>query len=172
MLITPKVSLTYLSSDIELLIKSLQNSNLSAGCPHCGNEFKLSESLLFDGTKKFPSKAEKIQKEWEKNLDTELELLKKRQIRADEGAEKKAIEVGVGKIIEKVLPAYKNFKLPLADCRFLAEPIDMIVFEGASENKINHITFLDIKTGNAALNRHQRQIRDAVKDHQVKSEVI
>lgn len=101
-----------------------------------------------------------------------MELLKKRQIGADEGAEKKAIEIGIGKIIEKVLPAYKNFKLPLADCRFLSEPIDMIVFEGASENKINHITFLDVKTGNASLNKHQRQVRDAIKDHQVKSEVI
>ncbi len=48
----------------------------------------------------------------------------------------------------------------------------MIVFEGASENKINHITFLDVKTGNASLNKHQRQVRDAIKDHQVKSEVI
>jgi predicted Holliday junction resolvase-like endonuclease len=161
-----------MTSDIALLIRSLQQSKLSAGCPHCGDEFKLAESILFDGTKKFPREAEKIRQEWEKNLDKELELLKKRQIRADEGAEKKAIEVGVGKIIEKVLPAYKNFKLPLADCRFLAEPIDMIVFEGASENKIIHITFLDIKTGNAALNKHQRQIHDAVKDHQVKSEVI
>ena len=161
-----------MASDIDLLIKSLQTSKLSAGCPHCGDEFKLSESTLFDGTKNFPSEAEKIRQEWETDLNEKLELLKKRQIGADEGAEKKAIEIGIGKIIEKVLPAYKNFKLPLADCRFLSEPIDMIVFEGASENKINHITFLDVKTGNASLNKHQRQVRDAIKDHQVKSEVI
>lgn len=159
-------------SDISILIKSLQNSKLLAGCPHCGDEFSLSKAIMFDGTKSFPDPAEKIRQEWQQDLDEKLTLLKKRQIMADEGAEKKAIEVGIGKIIEKVLPAYKNFKMPLADCRFLAEPIDMIVFEGASENKIEHITFLDIKTGNAKLNTHQRQIRDAVKDNQVKWEVI
>src|SRR5690349_12879094 len=100
---------------------------------------------MFDGTQNFPEPAEKIRQEWQSSLNEALALLQKRQISADEGAEKKAIEVGIGKIIEKVLPAYKNFNMPLADCRFLSEPIDMIVFQGASENKINHITFLDVK---------------------------
>jgi len=159
-------------SDVSNLILSLQQSNLLAECPHCNDEFLISNAMLFDGTKNFPDPAEKIRQELQKNLDEELALLKKRRVMADEGAEKKAIEVGIGKIIEKVLPAYKNFNMPLADCRFLAEPIDMIVFEGASESKINHITFLDIKTGNAKLNTHQRQIRDAVKGNQVKSEII
>ena len=161
-----------MESDVSTLILSLQKSKLFAGCPHCGDEFKLSEAMLFDGTKSFPDPAEKIRQEWEQSLNEKLAFLQKRQVSADEGAEKKAIEVGIGKIIEKVLPAYKNFKMPIADCRFLSEPIDMIVFEGASENKINHITFMDVKTGNAKLNTHQRQIRDAIKDHQVKSEVI
>ena len=161
-----------MSSGISILIENLQKSKLFAGCPQCGDEFSLSEAILFDGTKNFPDPAEKIRQDWQKKLDEQLELLKKRQIMADEGAEKKAIEVGIGKIIEKVLPAYKNFNMPLADCRFLSEPIDMIVFDGACDMKINHITFMDVKTGNAKLNTHQRQIRDAVKDHQVKSEVI
>ena len=39
--------------------------------------------------KKIPSEAEKIRNEWEKNLDEEMDLLKKRQVRADEGAEKR-----------------------------------------------------------------------------------
>ena len=75
-------------------------------------------------------------------------------------------------IIEKVIPAYKNFNLPLSDCRFLAELIDMVVFNGASDMKVNSITFMDIKTGNSNLNKHQRQIRDAIKDNEVKFEVM
>lgn len=161
-----------LSSDVSTLIQTLQKSSLFAECPRCGNEFSLSESILFDGRQDFPTEAERIRQQWQKELEEQIELLKKRQIMADEGAEKKAIEVGIGKIIEKVLPAYKNFNMPLADCRFLSEPIDMIVFDGACDLKINHITFLDIKTGNATLNKHQRQIRDAIKDHQVRCEVI
>jgi len=161
-----------LSSDISMLIQTLHKSSFFAQCPRCGDEFSLSESVLFDGRQEFPTDAERIRQQWQKDLQKKIVLLKKRQIMADEGAEKKAIEVGIGKIIEKVLPAYKNFKMPLADCRFLSEPIDMIVFDGACDLKINQITFLDIKTGNAELNKHQRQIRDAVKDHQVKCEVI
>ena len=161
-----------MNPDVSVLIKTLQHSKLFAGCPHCGDEFQLSEAILFDGTKNFPDPAETIRQEWQKKLEAQLELLKKRQLMADEGAEKKAIEVGIGKIIEKILPAYKNFNMPLADCRFLSEPIDMIVFDGACDMKINHITFMEVKTGNATLNKHQRQTRNAVKDHQVKCEVI
>lgn len=161
-----------LSSDVSTLITTLQKSKLFAECPHCGDEFSLSESVLFDGRKEFPDEAERVRQEWKKELDEKISQLQKRQVMADEGAEKKAIEVGIGKIIEKVLPAYKNFNIQLADCRFLSEPIDMIVFEGACDMKIKHITFMEVKTGKATLNTHQRQTRDAVEDHQVKCEVI
>ena len=42
--------------NIERLIHKLRASDLYAECP-CGGEFKLSESLLFDGTKPFPEEA-------------------------------------------------------------------------------------------------------------------
>lgn len=103
-----------ISPDVSILIKNLQTSKLFAECPHCGDEFSLSESVLFDGKKEFPDEAKRVQQEWQKGLDEKIAGLQKRQISADEGAEKKAIEVGIGKIIEKVLPAYKNFNMPLA----------------------------------------------------------
>jgi hypothetical protein len=46
------------TSDITTFIKLLQTSKLYAECPSCGEEFLLAKSLLFDGTKKFPEKAE------------------------------------------------------------------------------------------------------------------
>ncbi|MEM2161097.1 MAG: Holliday junction resolvase-like protein [Candidatus Nitrosotenuis sp.] len=161
-----------MSSDVSILIQTLQKSSLLAECPRCREEFSLSECIMFDGRQKFPNEAEIVRQQWQKELDDKITQLQKRQLMADEGAEKKAIEVGIGKIIEKVLPAYKNFNMQLSDCRFLSEPIDMIVFRGASDMKIDHITFMDIKTGKAKLNTHQRQIRDAIKDHQVRCEVV
>ena len=161
-----------LQTGVSTLIKDLQTSKLFAECPNCGDEFSLSESTLFDGSESFPDNADKIRQEWKKELDEKIALLQKRQVMADTGAEKKAMEVGIGKIIEKILPAYKNFNIPLADCRFLSEPIDIIVFDGVCDMKINKITFMDVKTGNARLNTHQKQVRDAVKDHKVKCEVI
>ncbi len=163
----------------DLMIKQLRESNLFAGCPNCGGEFSLSKADLFDGTKKFPESAESIKnkllldlKEKQTELSLRLNDLEKRKISAPAGSEKKAIEVGMGKIMEKVLPYYKDFTIPLADCRFLAEPIDVIIFEGASNQEITKLSFLEIKTGDADLNSHQKVIKKAIENNNVRSEII
>ena len=73
--------------------------------------------------------------------DRTADLLE-RQKRATTKSEKIAIAVGIGKIIEKILPAHKNFTLTPSDCRFLAEPIDMIVFDGVSKKYIGSSYFI------------------------------
>lgn len=145
------------------LIAELQSSDLYAECI-CGEEFKLSDAILFDGRGIFPEVADNRRSEKLEELKQRLEELKKRKISADVGAEKKAIEVGIGKIIEKIVPAYKEFKMPLCDCRPLFEPIDFIVFKGMSELKIDSVTFLEVKTGNATLSKHEKLVRDAIDD--------
>ena len=157
-----------LTLDVSSLIQALNKSKLVAECPHCGDEFSLSKALLFDGREKFPSKAEAKKLELLKELKERSANLLEQQKRATTKSENTAIAVGIGKIIEKILPAHKNFNLIPSDCRFLAEPIDMIVFDGVSKNKVDKITFMDVKTGGATLNKHQKQIRDAIEDHNVK----
>ncbi|KER07063.1 Endonuclease archaeal Holliday junction resolvase protein [Marine Group I thaumarchaeote SCGC AAA799-E16] len=156
--------------DVSSLIQSLNKSKLIAECPDCGDEFPLSKALLFDGRGEFPDKAEEKRKELLKELKERSADLLERQKRATTKSENTAIAVGIGKIVEKILPAHKNFDLVPADCRFLAEPIDMIVFDGVSKNKVDKITFMDVKTGSATLNKHQRQVRDAIEDNNVKWE--
>lgn len=153
--------------DISLFIKNLQKANLSTECLYCGDEFSISKSLLFDGRGKFPDKAEQARLELEKEIKDRIAGLAERQSKAETKSEKTAVAVGIGKIIEKILPAHKNFNMIPADCRFLAEPIDMIVFDGLSHNNIKQITFLDVKTGKAPLQPNQRKIRDAINDHSV-----
>lgn len=154
--------------DIPLFIKNLQKSNLISDCPHCGDEFSLSKATLFDGRGKFPDKVEQAKIELENELKDRIAELVERQKRAKTKSEKTAVAVGIGKIIEKILPAHKNFNMVPADCRFLAEPIDLIVFDGLAQNKINKITFMDVKTGNARMNKHQKMIMDAVNEQNVK----
>lgn len=161
-----------MSPEVSNLINGLKSSELVAQCPYCQDEFSLADSTLFDGLGEFPESANQLKTAYENDFQSRLDDFKKRKVSADEGSEKKAIEVGIGKIIEKVLPAYKNFTFPLSDCRFLAEPLDAIIFDGASSLNINKITFMEIKTGNAKLNTHQRRIRDAIKDGNVKFEVF
>jgi len=153
------------------IISDLQSSNLVAECSHCSKEFLLSKAILFDGLGKFPDIAEQKRKQVLEELKERFDDLKKRKMSAA-GAEKKAVEVGVGKIIEKVLPAYRDFKLPLSDCRPLFEPVDLIVFNGASRMQVDSITFLEIKTGESRLNKHQKVIRNAIEDKKLKYEEV
>ena len=90
--------------NIEQLIKNLKTSKLIAQCPMCMDDFKLSDALLFDGMGKFPSAAEEKKLLLVQELNERKKDLKKRKISADIGSEKKAIEVGFGKIIEKFIP--------------------------------------------------------------------
>jgi len=158
--------------NIKQLIENLSISSLIAQCPICGEDFRLSDALLFDGMGKFPAPAEEKRLLLLQEFNERKKELEKRKISADIKAEKKAIEVGFGKIIEKFIPAYKNLKLQFCECRPLYEPIDLIVFNGVVRRKVDFITFLEVKSGNSRLSRHQRMIRDAVLDGRVKLRVL
>ena len=158
-------------ANISQIISTLKNSNLNAQCP-CGEVSALSDFIIYDGTMSPPDDAKKIHELYEIEYNKKVEKLKTRKISATEGAEKKSLEVGFGKTIEKMVHLLKDFNFPVEDCSFLAEPLDVIVFNGIAENNVNHITFMEIKTGKATLNKHQRMIRDAVYDHKVKVEEI
>lgn len=147
-------------------------SNLIAQCPYCGEDFRLSDALLFDGIGKFPEPAEEKRLLLLQKFNERKKELEKRKISVGIEAEKKAIEVGFGKIIERFIPAYKDLKLQFCECRPLYEPIDLIVFKGLVRRKVNFITFLEIKSGNSRLNRHQRMIRDTVLDGKVGLKVL
>ncbi|MBC8252187.1 MAG: hypothetical protein H8E89_11460 [Candidatus Nitrosopelagicus sp.] len=159
-------------SEISDLITVLQKSDLIAKCPRCSEESKLSEFLIWDGTGNHPEQANDAIDAHEKELEKAEQELEKKEIRSDTGAEQKAIDVGFGKTIEKLIHLHKEFKFPLADCRFLAEPIDVIIFNGSAQNSVDHITFMEIKSGKARLNTHQKMVKDAINDQNVKVEQI
>ena len=163
------------------ILDQLQKSNLIARCPNCQGEFRLSKTTLFDGTKQFPPKAESKKLELTGEFDQlnqeikdRLEALKKLKVSADKTSEEKALSTGLGKVMQNVLPHLKDFnsQVTMADCRFIAAQLDIIVFEGASNNHIKNITFMDAKTGKAPPQKNQKQIRDAVNDGKVRSELF
>jgi len=162
------------------LITSLTKSNLVAECPRCQNEFQLSKAGLFDGMKSFSPEAEKKKLE----LLTELEVQNK-EIKDRDSALKKILKEGpkrsklgavssnLGTLMQNLLPYNEEFSsnVPIADTRFLSQQLDIIVFEGASQNDVTHISFMDAKTGSAPLEKNQKQIRSIVNDGKVKSEL-
>jgi len=155
----------------EQLIKELKESGFYAECP-CGGEFKLSEAILFDGTKPFPKEALELQAELKLGLKEREEELKKRKKLATEKAEITAKSVNLGKNLEKVLPTMKDFKWKLADCRVLGDPIDLLTFNGFSEGTVNSLSFIEVKSGGARLNKHQKAIKDAIEDKKVSYKVL
>ena len=146
------------------MIEKLKQSNLYAECCHCSDEFKISEAILFDGTKPFPEEALEEQKRLKEALRDRAEELKKRKKRATENAEITAKSVNVGKSLEKVLPTMKDFKWNLSECRFLGDPIDLVTFNGIIRNSVQSISFIEVKSGGARLNQRQKCIRDAIDD--------
>ena len=159
-------------SKISDLTNALQKSGLDAECPKCLETSALSSWILFDGLKQFPPDAEQKMKEMEMELQGNWDKLKeaKKRIKI---SERSAAAGGKGKIVEGLIPVMKGFGYEMEDCRFLANPIDYIIFEGASQGNVEHITFMDIKAGKTAdLDTHQRKIRDAIKNNDVKFEVL
>jgi hypothetical protein len=69
------------------LIERLQTSGLYAECTHCGGEFKLAETVIFDGRRSFPDIAEQKRQEMVKELKQRMDELKRQKLSAVFGAE-------------------------------------------------------------------------------------
>ena len=81
-------------------------------------------------------------------------------------SQKKSSEVRTGQIAEHFSPLLKDFKYDRKQARFLASPIDFIIFEE------DEIIFMEVKTGKSQLNKNQRRIRDQVNEKKVRWEVF
>ena len=152
---------------MESLIRSLKSPELTAECPRCRELFLMSDALLFDGTKPFPPEAESMQTEYESKLENLLKKLEKKQKAATIGAARTTEAVNIGQMIEHIVPALEEFSYEPTDCRVLFDPIDLIIFNGLAKSNVESITFLEIKTGRARLNNHQKMIFEAVEKKKV-----
>jgi predicted Holliday junction resolvase-like endonuclease len=152
------------------LIKELKsNPDIYAECPSCGESFRLNKAIMFYVDGPIPEEAKKLITKKEKQFSERKNALIDKRRKLKQRAEKATVAVNIGKILEKVAPAIKGFQYDPRDCRALFEPIDYLVFNGLStkNGNIDSMFFVDIKTGQAGLNYHQRQIRDVVKSGRV-----
>ncbi len=159
------------------IIRELRASKLLllAQCPNCEKEFALAKAFIFDASGDLPDEAAEYLENKENDLRQRKDTVKQSQIKlearkqsATVGAEKKAKEVGLGMALEKLVLMRPAFPYDPHDCRSLQDPIDYVAFDGmAATETVKEIGFIDVKTGGANLNTHQRMIRDAVKDGRV-----
>ena len=76
--------------------------------------------------------------------------------------------VNLGKSTEHLIPFYANFRFNPRDARFIGSPIDLIVFDGITDEKDEvRLYFLEVKTGKSRLTHLQRKIKSAVEDKRI-----
>lgn len=96
----------------------------------------------------------------------EWQVTHEANIRAD--AINRSQAVITGKVSENVAPFMPLFPYNPKDVRFVGNPIDLIVFDGASEGCLRDVIFLEVKTGRSSLASVQKQIRAAVSEGRVR----
>jgi predicted Holliday junction resolvase-like endonuclease len=92
-------------------------------------------------------------------------ILAETEIRAD--AVRRSSAVVSGKVTEHLAPYMPAFPFDPRDARFLGTPVDLIVFDGMSEDALREIVFLEIKSRGGALSARERRVRDAVLERRV-----
>jgi predicted Holliday junction resolvase-like endonuclease len=88
-----------------------------------------------------------------------------RALRRDAVARSAAVTTG--KVSEQLLPFLPDFPFNPRDARFLGSPVDLIVFDGLSEEAVRRVVLVEVKTGGAGLSGRERLVRDAVRDGRV-----
>jgi predicted Holliday junction resolvase-like endonuclease len=68
----------------------------------------------------------------------------------------------LGKLWEQVSPYLPKFPFRPSDMKFLGSPIDFIIFDGASENDIKQVIFLEVKSGDSKLSTQERKLKKAI----------
>jgi len=113
----------------------------------------------------------KITHEWELKYSSDLaeikELIQSAEKYMRHDAIKRSKRTLLGKLWEQVSPYLPKFPFRPSDMKFLGAPIDFIVFDGASENDIKQVIFLEVKTGDSKLSTQERKLKKAIEEGKV-----
>ncbi len=107
-------------------------------------------------------------REWKIRFEQKIYEWKKQE---EERIRKDAIERSArtlsGKTLEKLVPFLENFPYDPHDIRWLGDPIDLVIFDGYSSDKLNQIVFCEVKSGEGKLTKGQNRIKELVEGKKV-----
>jgi len=75
-----------------------------------------------------------------------------------------------GHFSENLAPYLPDFPFLPNECRFVGKPIDFVVFKGADEKNINEVVFVEVKSGNAKLTEHEKNLKETIQKKRVRWE--
>jgi len=73
-----------------------------------------------------------------------------------------------GHFSEQLAPYLPDFDYLPTECRFIGKPIDFLVFKGMDEKKIDEVVFVEVKSGNAKLTEHEKNLKETIDKKRVK----
>lgn len=155
------------------VIKILKNTkkNFNLECPCCGELQSVAKYELFTEDNLSNGAINYLEEKKEEILSLRKKLNELKKVKL-ERVQRGTHSSNLGKILEKFVPILPGFTHKPEECIPLFDPIDYISFNGLSDNKIDSITFMDIKTGNGRLASGQKYIRDAIDAGKINLEII
>lgn len=73
-----------------------------------------------------------------------------------------------GQFSEQLAPYLPGFDYLPTECKFMGKPIDFIVFKGMDSKNISEVVFVEVKSGNAKLNQHEKNLKETIEKKRVR----
>ena len=151
-----------MEKEAKAVIDTLTTNMFYATCPCCGETIILGKANLFFSDQ-FNEKARVLYQQYKDDLKEQKRELKLLEENISSRSEIGARAVNKGRIFERVFASLEQFPFSCGDCRSIFDPIDYLVFEGLTNTgKVDKLLWVEIKTGNARLNPHQKEIKGLI----------
>jgi predicted Holliday junction resolvase-like endonuclease len=149
------------------IIQTLTNGSFFIECPECGDEIALKKAGLFHQDN-FSAEALAVYENHLELIRNRKAALKKLKEKGPSRSESGAHHTNIGFIMERIAPTMPGFRFKHNDCRAIFDPIDYVIFEGlTTQREVDHIYFVDIKSGAAKLSSKQKDIRRVIQDKKI-----
>ena len=85
-----------------------------------------------------------------------------------EEAIQRSRSVLAGQFSEQLAPYLPDFPFKPTEARFIGKPIDFLIFHGMDEKSIDEVVFVEVKSGKATLNAHEKKLKEAIDKKKVR----
>ena len=75
-----------------------------------------------------------------------------------------------GQFSEQLAPFLPDFKYLPTECRFMGKPVDLLVFKGMDEKKIEEVVFVEVKSGKAKTSPVEKSLKETIEKKKVRWE--
>jgi predicted Holliday junction resolvase-like endonuclease len=72
-----------------------------------------------------------------------------------------------GRIYEQLVPILSKWPFTPSDARFIASPLDYVVFDGLSTDDVSKIIFVEVKKGSGKISKRQESVKRAIEEGKV-----